>query len=242
MRPAGNEAGASSLDPPARKAAEGFSFVDPSGCLARHVAPAPWQLGLEVLQMSISQQSAAGRSPAFEGSCARDGAPLLAALIGCGRRDAPAGAAMTALVVYWRALATGGPAGRQWLMEGLRQGVRRGETTARAWLPVVLGETDPGLVAAGVTGYLGGTLASLEHRERALADVCDWIARGLPINRVAVFVAMLAQRDPALPQRLADLRGRLADEEARAVWAAADCGEPATAEFLAEWQAVLAAG
>ena len=191
--------------------------------------------------MSVSSKCAAGPTPAFDDSVVRDEAALLAALVGCGRRDAPAGAAMAALAAYWRSLAGGGPAQRRCLLDALRLAVRHGETGARAWLPVVLGETDAGLVAVGVTGYLGGTLASVEHRERALADVCDWIARGLPLNRVAVFVALLAQRDAGLPERLAGLRGRLADEEARAVWGAADRSEPATAEFIADWQATLVA-
>lgn len=190
--------------------------------------------------MSVSSPCAAGPTPAFEDSVVHDAA-LLTALVGCGRRDAPAGAAMAALVAYWRSIASTGLVQRRRQLDALRLAVRHGETSARAWLPVVLGEIDAGLVATAVSGYLGGTLASVEHRERALADVCDWIARGLPLDRVAVFVALLAQRDTTLPQRLAGLRGLLADGEARAVLAAADRSEPATAEFIADWQAMLAA-
>ena len=107
---------------------------------------------------------------------------------------------------------------RRWVVDELRAAVRRGETTARAWLPVGLGETDPALVREAVLGYLGQTPVSIERRECAASDALDWIRRGLALNRVAVFVALLQLGDVAINERLAGLRGRLTAAETAAVW------------------------
>ena len=119
----------------------------------------------------------------------------------------------------------------------MRGAVRRDETTSRAWLTVALGETDPGLVREAVLGYLGGTPVSIERRELVAGDALDWIRRGLALNRVAVFVALLQLGDVTINERLAGLRGRLNAAEAAAVWCAfADCDGTASGDFIAEWR------
>ncbi len=121
-------------------------------------------------------------------------------------------------MLYWRDLQSTDASQRRWIVEELRVAVRRGETTACAWLSVVLGETDPALVREAVLGYLGGTPVSVERRERAVDDALEWIRRGLALNRVAVFVALLRLEDSALNERLSGLRGRLTAIETAAVW------------------------
>ncbi|MBK7903582.1 MAG: hypothetical protein IPJ97_12055 [Proteobacteria bacterium] len=89
-----------------------------------------------------------------------------------------------------------------------------------------------------VLGYLGATPVSIERRELAVGDALDWIRRGLALNRVAVFVALLQLRDVTINERLAGLRGRLNEAEAAAVWHAfADCDGTPGADFIAEWRA-----
>ena len=141
-------------------------------------------------------------------------------------------------MLYWRELLATSATERRWVVEELRVAVRRGETTARAWLPVALGETDPTLVRDAVLGYLGGTPVSVERRERATDDTLDWIRRGLALNRVAVFVALLQLEDGAINERLSGLRGRLTATEVAAVWSEFDAGAGSpSGDFIAEWRA-----
>ena len=239
MRPAGNEAGANSLDPPARHAVEGFSFANlPQGaprCNGQVTTPS----GQEVLNMTIQSQHAAARRSALRRECADVSAhrALLCALILAGARGAAPAAVTAALMRYWQELRLASVTQRRWVIAELHAAVRRGETTSRAWLPVAVGETDPGLVREAVLGYLGGTPVSIERRELALGDALDWIRRGLALNRVAVFVALLQLGDVTINERLAGLRGRLNDAEAAAVWRAfADCDGTPGGDFIAEWR------
>ena len=160
------------------------------------------------------------------------------ALIVAGARGAAPALTTAALMLYWRELLATSATERRWVVEELRVAVRRGETTARAWLPVALGETDPTLVREAVLGYLGGTPVSVEHRERAADDTLAWIRRGLALNRPAVFVALLQLEDGAINERLTGLRGLLNATEAAAVWNEFDAGAGSpSSDFIAEWQA-----
>lgn len=163
---------------------------------------------------------------------------LLRALLVAGARGAAPALTTAALLHYWRDLRLASRTQRRWVVAELRAAVRRGETTARAWLPVALGETDPALVREAVLGYLGGVPVSIERRERAAGDALDWIRRGLALNRVAVFVALLQLGDAAINERLASLRGRLTAAEAAAVWCEfGDCDGTPSGDFIAEWRA-----
>jgi hypothetical protein len=165
---------------------------------------------------------------------------LLRALILAGARGAAPAVITAALMRYWQELRLASVTQRRWVVAELRAAVRRGETTSRAWLPVAVGETDPGLVREAVLGYLGGTPVSIERRELAVGDALDWIRRGLALNRVAVFVALLQLGDVTINERLAGLRGRLNNAEAAAVWCAfADCDGTPSGDFIADWRACV---
>jgi len=165
---------------------------------------------------------------------------LLRALILAGARGAVPAAVTAALMRYWQELRLASVTQRRWVIAELRAAVRRGETTSRAWLPVAVGETDPELVREAVLGYLGATPVSIERREIAVGDALDWIRRGLALNRVAVFVALLQLGDVTINERLAGLRGRLNGAEAAAVWCAfADCDDTPSGDFIAEWRACV---
>lgn len=190
--------------------------------------------------MSIqSQHAAAARSaPQPELPDVAAHRALLRALILAGARGAAPAAVTAALMRYWQQLRLASVTQRRWVVAELRAAVRRGETTPRAWLAVALGETDPGLVREAVLDYLGGTPASIERRERVVGDALDWIRRGLALNRVAVFVALLQLGDVTINERLAGLRGRLNEAEAAAVWCEfADCDGTPGGDFIAEWRA-----
>lgn len=145
---------------------------------------------------------------------------------------------MPALVAWWRLLANSGPAARGDLLEQLRQRVRRGAATPRAFLPAALGDSDASLVIAATAGYLGAGPVSVEWRARAVDDALDWIRRGLALNAAGVFVALLRLQDEEIHVRLRGLRGRLDVAQRATVWSccAADACE-ATQEFLADWRA-----
>ncbi len=190
--------------------------------------------------MSIQSQHAVATRPAplTERADVAAHRALLRALLVAGARGAAPALTTAALLHYWRELRLASVTQRRWVVAELRAAVRRGETTARAWLPVALGETDPALVREAVLGYLGGAPVSIERRERAAGDALDWIRRGLALNRVAVFVALLQLGDAAINERLAGLRGRLTAAEAAAVWCEfGDCDGTPSGDFIAEWRA-----
>jgi hypothetical protein len=136
----------------------------------------------------------------------------------------------------WQWLAQRSVVEREALQGKLRDAIARGHTTARAWLPLALAETDPMLLRAAVQGYLGAAPRSVEQRGQALDDVVEWCRRGLTLDRVAVFVSLLALREPAVNERLASLRGRLTDAERdRALRECAGAADTPTRQFIADW-------
>ena len=192
--------------------------------------------------MSNQSQHAVAARPALQPERADVPAhrALLRALILAGARDAAPAAVTAALVCHWQALRLASVTQRRWVAAELRAAVRRGEATSRAWVPVAIGETDPELIREAVLGYLGGSPVSIERREPAVGDAIDWIRRGLALNRVAVFVALLQLGDVTINERLAGLRGRLSEAEATAVWRAlADCDGTSSGDFIAEWRACV---
>lgn len=189
--------------------------------------------------MSIQTQHAVAARLAPQAECPDVPAhrALLRALILAGERHAAPESVTAALMRYWQELRLTSPTQRRRVAAELRAAVRRGETTARAWLPIALGETDPELVGEAVLGYLGGTPVSIERRELATGDALDWVRRRLALNPVAVFVALLRLGDAAIDERLAGLRGRLDEVEAAAVWSEfADCDGTSCRDFIADWR------
>jgi len=192
--------------------------------------------------MSIQSQHAVATRSALQPERADVAAhrALLRALILAGARGAAPTVTTAALMRYWQALRLASVTQRRWVVAELRAAVRRGETTSRAWLPVAVGETDPGLVREAVLGYLGGAPVSIERRELAVGDALDWIRRGLALNRVAVFVALLQLGDVTINEQLAGLRGRLNEAETAAVWCVfADCDGTPSGDFITDWRACV---
>jgi hypothetical protein len=165
-------------------------------------------------------------------------AQMLAQMVRCGRRDAPRTALMSALCSYWGCVREMTLPERRELCQALREAIRRGDTTMRAWLPVVLGEPCPELVRDAAFAYVAAAPASLEQKLAAIDDACDWIRRDLGLSTAGVFAALLASADPALLERIASLRWRL-DARQRAVVFELTAGvsEPAVRELLDEWRA-----
>jgi hypothetical protein len=164
-------------------------------------------------------------------------ARVLALIGAAGQRDAPVAAVSHALVAYWCALPRVDRDRRALLVAQVRDSIKRGATTPRAWTCVALGDTDFRIVREATLAYLGTPPVSVERRERSVADVLDWIARELPLNRAAAFAALLDLNDAAVLEQAAGYRGRLSHTEAAAVWAAcAGSAGQAVEEFIAEWR------
>ncbi len=164
-------------------------------------------------------------------------ARLLALIGAAGHRDAPVAAVSHALVAYWCALPRVDRQRRAVLVAQVRDSIKRGTTTARAWTCVALGDPDFRIVREATLAYLGTPPVSLERRERSVADVLDWIARELPLNRAAAFAALVDLNDVAVLEQAAGYRGRLSHIEAEAVWSAcAGTASQAIQEFIADWR------
>jgi hypothetical protein len=168
-------------------------------------------------------------------------AHALAQMVRCGRRDAPRTALTGALVGYWGCVRSLALPERRELCQALREAIRRGDTTVRAWLPVVLGEPCPALVRDAALAYVSASPAGLEQKLAAIDDACDWIRRDLGLSAGGIFAALLAAADPALLERIASLRWCL-DARQRAVVfeLTAAVSEPAVRELLDDWRAAAA--
>lgn len=163
-------------------------------------------------------------------------APLFEVILRAGQRGAHGAAVSRGLVAYWQALSRVEREQRAGLLSLVRDAVRRGGTSPRAWTCIALGDPDFDIVREATAGYLGAPAASVERRGQCVADVIDWITRALPLNRAAAFAALLDLNDALLLEQLAGFRGRLSRAEAAAVWAAfAGTPSPAIGEFIAQW-------
>jgi hypothetical protein len=163
-------------------------------------------------------------------------ARMLRDVVVAGRRGVDPAVTTRAVMTAWQWLRQRSLAARRVLHEDLRDAIAQGRTTSKAWLPIAVAETDPALLRAAVTGYIGSVPRSSNAREQAFHDVIDWFRRDLTLDRVAVFEALLALREPEVNARLASLRGRLTiverDRVCREFAAASDAP---TREFCAEW-------
>lgn len=165
---------------------------------------------------------------------------MLAQLRAAGRRSTAPGVAGEALVAYWAFVREIPADQRRSLLEALQAAAHEDGLTARAWLPVALGEPQFDLASEAARRYLGGWPASVERRERGIADVTDWVVRSLALNRAALLFALLEQADAEGLERLLALCHRLRDEEARVALEACDrSGRTLLADFAAQWRAQL---
>jgi hypothetical protein len=165
-------------------------------------------------------------------------ARALAQLVRSGRRDAPRTACMAALVGYWDCVRGMTLPERRELCRVLRDAIQRGDTTARAWLAVLLGEPCAALAQEATHAFVAAAPASIEQRSAAIDDACDAIRRGLGLSPAGIFAALVAAADTALLERIASLRWRL-DARQRAVVFELTAGlrDPAVREFLEDWRA-----
>jgi hypothetical protein len=165
-------------------------------------------------------------------------AQALVQMVRCGRRDAPRTALGGALMAYWGCVRMLSLPERRDLCLALREAVRRGDTTVRAWLPVVLGEPCAVQVRDAACAYLNAAPASLEHRAAVIDEACDWIRRDLCLSPAGVFAALLASADQSLLERIAPLRWRLDGRQRAAVFElTAGICDAAAREFLDDWRA-----
>jgi hypothetical protein len=157
-----------------------------------------------------------------------------------GRRGAFHALVGEALARYWRFVAATGVEARRALLRALREDVSAGHTTARACVPVALGDPEFELARDATRIYLGGWPASVDRRAQVVDEVLDWIVRGLALDAAALVCALLDCADAACLERLARVRGRLGVRTTEAVFAAfrdLDVGAE-VATFLDEWRAV----
>jgi len=158
-----------------------------------------------------------------------------------GRRGAPSALAGEALADYWRFVGHSTLEERTDLVRGLRADIAAGRAGPRACLPVALGEPQLDLAREATRLYLGAGPTSAERREHAVADVLDWIARSLALNRAALCCALLDTASAVSLERLSTLRSRFSPHDAAAVFASFDgatVGE--VAAFIEEWRALAA--
>lgn len=186
--------------------------------------------------MTIHRASA---QAAFDTPAPR-GEGLYLQLRAAGRRGVPPAMAGDALPDYWRCVAESTVADRADILRRLRADIAAGRTGPRACLPVALGEPHLELSREATQVYLGAGPTSAERRDHAVADVLDWIARSLALNRAALCCALLDTANAVSLERLAPLRRHFSAHEAYVIFGAV--GEAAGAEvaaFLEDWRALV---
>jgi hypothetical protein len=163
---------------------------------------------------------------------------MAARLRAAGRRGATPALIGEALAAYWRLVALTSVERRAAMLRALRDDIAAGHTTARACVPVALGEPEFHVARDATLAYVGGWPASVDRRTQVVDEVVDWIARGLALDRAALFCALLERADPACLDRLAAVRARLDERETAAVLAAFVAREmdAEVATFIAEWR------
>jgi hypothetical protein len=167
-------------------------------------------------------------------------ARTLTLLLRSGRRDVPRTATMAALVGYWDCVREIALPERRELCRVLREAIQRGDTTARAWLAVALGEPCAALAQEAAHAYVSAAPASIEQRAAAIDDACDAIRRGLGLSPAGIFSALVSAADPGMLERIAPLRWRLDARQSGDVFElTAGIRDPALREFLDEWRAAV---
>ena len=165
---------------------------------------------------------------------------VAAHLRAAGRRGAAPALTGHALACYWRLVAVTSAEERLAMLRALREDVAAGHTTARACVPVALGDPEFHVARDAALAYLGAWPTSVDRRAQVVEEVVDWIVRGLALERTALVCALLERADAGCLERLARVRRRLDAREAGVVFAAfqdRDTGDE-VATFLEEWRAL----
>lgn len=168
------------------------------------------------------------------------GEDLYLRLRAAGRRGVTPATAGDALPHYWRFVAESTVEERADVVRRLRADIATGRAGPRACLAVALGEPRLELAREATRVYLGAGPTSAEWRDHAVADVLDWIARSLALNRAALCCALLDTASAMSLERLAPLRRRFAPPETAVIFEAVrqDAGAEVAA-FLEEWRALV---
>jgi len=168
---------------------------------------------------------------------------MAARLRAAGRRGAAPALVGETLADYWRFVAVTDVAGRARMLRALRDDVAAGHATVRACVPVALGDPAFQVAREATLTYVGGWPTSVDRRTHVFDEVVDWIVRGLALDRAALCCALLERADAACLERLARVRARLDEREARAVFAAlADRALSVdVATFVEEWRSATRA-
>jgi hypothetical protein len=167
---------------------------------------------------------------------------LEAVIAAAGRRGRLFTDLTAVLLRYWHELPRHDLSARGQLLGAIRTRVRSGELAERAFAAFALGDGDEDIVAVATAEYIGTHPVSVEWRQAAIDDALEWIRRGLPLNRGAVFAALLGLNDPDVNERLAALRLILGYAEVATVCRRAVARPAAVAlEFLADWLQLLQA-
>jgi hypothetical protein len=145
----------------------------------------------------------------------------------------------SALIQYWQRLPAESPAARRLGLEALSERVRAGLEPGRALVPYALGDVDDDVVAGATRAYAAGGPGRAGGE--AAHDACEWVRRGLALNRGAVFGALLALEDAQTVERLAGLRLLLSAAEARTARAVLGPRPgPVSLAFLRDWAELVA--
>ena len=146
----------------------------------------------------------------------------------------------TALISYWHRLPSESPAVRRRTLDTTRERIRAGLESPAALVPFALGDVDDSIVVAATRDYVAAAVDPRTAADEAIAEVTDWVRRGLALNRGAVFGALLALGEERIEQRLAGLRLTLSDSEVEAACRATGPATGRVAAFVREWIELLA--
>ena len=148
----------------------------------------------------------------------------------------------TALISYWHRLPSESPVARRRALDTTRERIRAGLDTPAALVPFALGDVDDAIVVAATRDYVAAALNLRTAADEAIAEVTDWVRRGLALNRGAVFGALLALGEERIERRLAGLRLTLSAGEVETACRAIGPATGRVAGFVREWLLLLAEG
>jgi hypothetical protein len=150
-----------------------------------------------------------------------------------------------ALLSYWQRLPAEPVVTRRNSLDATRERVRCGREPAAALVPIALGDVDEGIVAAATHAYVTAAMAPTSDVDPVdpIAEVVEWIRRGLALNRGAAFGALLALDDERAVERLAALRLLLSPIEVEvACRVLGSSPGPIALHFLRDWAELVADG
>jgi hypothetical protein len=150
-----------------------------------------------------------------------------------------------ALISYWQRLPAQSAASRRKSLDATRERVRCGCESPAALVPIALGDVDEGIVASATHAYVTSATAATSDVDpvEPIADVVEWIRRGLTLNRGAAFGALLALEDERAVERLAALRLLLSATEVEvACRVLGGSPGPLALDFLRKWAELVAEG